>query len=230
MKIVYIYALIHPISKEIRYIGKTLNLKQRLMSHKSSFKKTTHVSNWISSLLKQNLSPEMIIIETCDESNWEKREKHWIAYYRERVKLCNITDGGEVGIGLILSEEEIANRKVQLREVSRLLKLGYTQTEAAKTVGVSSALITNARQNKLQYLKNSLNIPIPTNKDYINKLSGCQKGMISKNKNKGKGYYFNRGKWVVYSYNNGKRKSLGRYNTEQEAIIVRTDYINSIPD
>lgn len=90
----YIYALVHPESLEIKYIGKTTNLKQRLGFHVRDNSKT-HKANWIKSLRKLNLFPGLIVLEEV-ESNWQQREMYYIKYYRDLgVKLCNGTDGGD---------------------------------------------------------------------------------------------------------------------------------------
>lgn len=97
MKIVYIYCLKHPETNEIRYIGKTTNLKRRLYQHiYFSDKKysKTRSSKWINSLIKKDLKPIIEIIEICNENNWEEKEKYWIKYYSNIVDLCNILEGG----------------------------------------------------------------------------------------------------------------------------------------
>lgn len=90
--IIYIYALQNPETKQIRYVGKTGNIKNRFNSHLSSSQKLkTHLGSWIKSLINNNLIPEIIILEECDENNWEEREKYWISQYSN---LVNIQKGG----------------------------------------------------------------------------------------------------------------------------------------
>lgn len=122
MEKIYIYALSHPITNEIRYIGKTKSIKRRLQSHidyaRNSKRKRRYVSDWILKLLNQNLKPIIIIIEETDKNNWVKREMYWIKHFRDlRFNLCNLTDGGESNTGYIYSDE--------LREVRRKARLGY---------------------------------------------------------------------------------------------------------
>lgn len=93
---IFIYKLIDPISNEIRYIGKTGNLKNRFAHHISHSKKLkSHISNWITSLVKQNKLPIIEVIETCNEDNWEEREIYWISFYKSK-KLCNVHSGGKL--------------------------------------------------------------------------------------------------------------------------------------
>lgn len=90
-----IYALVHPETYELRYIGKTRDPEARLMSHCRT-KTRTHVSRWAQGLKRYGLTPKMVIIETgLSEEQWPEREQHWIAHYRGLgADLTNITDGG----------------------------------------------------------------------------------------------------------------------------------------
>lgn len=96
-KIVYIYALFDPRYKRVRYVGKTINLRNRLYQHIYELNGSNpRKDNWIKGILKCGLKPEMIVIETCNQSNWKEREIFWIAFYREVYSdLLNILDGGE---------------------------------------------------------------------------------------------------------------------------------------
>ena len=73
---VYIYGL-YEIGKEdeIRYVGKTLNIKDRLRSHiKNKTKSNLDKIKWINYLKDQNKKLGIIILEVCG-NNWSKREK-----------------------------------------------------------------------------------------------------------------------------------------------------------
>lgn len=62
----------------IRYVGKSVAPDRRFMSHR---RKYVWVEDWV-------------LIEWANEENWEDRERHWIAYYREVGNLENVLDGG----------------------------------------------------------------------------------------------------------------------------------------
>lgn len=71
----FIYVLIDPRTNEIRYVGKTVNPKNRFKAHKClKAAKGGHLSSWISHLRKLNLCPEMQIIEEVNAENWKERE------------------------------------------------------------------------------------------------------------------------------------------------------------
>lgn len=107
-----IYALKHPNTLEIRYIGKTnQSLSKRLTNHICNAKYTKHnkhLSNWILSILAINKIPIMEIIEECDCNIWQDREKYWISYY---PNLINSTIGGDGSLGFTHTPEIIEKLK-----------------------------------------------------------------------------------------------------------------------
>ena len=109
--ITYIYTLSHPITNEIKYVGKTVNLKQRLSAHISDAKinkKNNLVSNWIKSLLNQNLKPKMEIIDETSHDDWGELEQYWISQFKTwGFNIKNITLGGEGTYGRIWSKSSI---------------------------------------------------------------------------------------------------------------------------
>ena len=91
---VKIYALKHPVTQEIRYIGRTKNsLKVRLTGHLSKAKQNkfkTYKDNWILSL---QTKPIIELLETV--YGWEesyKREKEIIKDYLNKDYNCHVTD------------------------------------------------------------------------------------------------------------------------------------------
>lgn len=94
----YIYTLSDPISNEIRYVGKTKNLKDRLSRHMnpSNLKNLwTPKSKWLKYLKNNNLKPIMEILDIGDENNIDDLEIYWISQLNTwGLKLKNITKGG----------------------------------------------------------------------------------------------------------------------------------------
>ena len=103
---VEIYTLAHPITNEVRYVGKTVNgLKQRLIEH-IKHKPKTYLHNWIKNLKKQNLEPKIELLETTDSNNWEESERYWIAQFKAwGFRLVNNCLGGQGAAGRKNSEE-----------------------------------------------------------------------------------------------------------------------------
>lgn len=211
----FIYSLTDPISNQIRYVGKTINLEQRLynhINHAKSMKYKRHVYYWINSLLKQGKLPVMEVLEECD-TYWQEREQYWIEQYKEN--LCNHTLGGEgrVGSRLFDDEQEI----IQL--ITDKLSSGlYFQIEIEDELKVHRGYIANLASRK--------NIIFP--KSIKKKKSGIRKGVklniTKQRKNTGKGYSVVKGTkpYKVMHYVDDKLKLYGYFKTEQEAIEAVT--------
>lgn len=109
-KYVIIYSLIHPITKDVRYIGWSSNLERRYKDHirDAENNKKSHKCSWIRSLLKDGLMPEVFEIEKVTYEKRNEREIYWISYYG-RENLVNSTDGGEGSVGFKFSEESKNN-------------------------------------------------------------------------------------------------------------------------
>lgn len=134
-----IYALKHPDTQEIRYIGKTIQpLKYRLAGHISRSKRyrTAHISCWIYNLLQQGKKPIIELIEETD--NWEEREQYWINYY---PNLCNHQIGGGHGnLGTTLSEQHKLSISNSLKGKSRdeETKLKISESHKGKIISEST--------------------------------------------------------------------------------------------
>jgi hypothetical protein len=104
-----IYGLFDPNTKELRYIGKTNNIKNRLRQHYNpcNLKSNTHKNNWLKCLAEENKKADVEILEiysTYEELNLAEIEL--IEYYKYiGCNLVNGTLGGEGCIGHIVSEE-----------------------------------------------------------------------------------------------------------------------------
>ena len=120
MKQVYIYVL-KDTENNIRYVGKTINVKRRLHSHIAEAKlnkSKRYVLNWVRQLLSDNKKPVLEVIEICNESNWKEREIYWINYYKELIpNLCNLCDGGTGGLTKEnLTQEQLLKKKKVMSE------------------------------------------------------------------------------------------------------------------
>ena len=86
----YIYALVDPVEKRIRYIGKSDNPSGRLNAHVyEAMEIDSFIPNapiwprcvWIYRLIKNGLRPEIVILEKCKEDNWRETEDWWIGIF-----------------------------------------------------------------------------------------------------------------------------------------------------
>lgn len=105
---VYIYALIDPITLEVRYIGRTKDLKKRYWGHLTpSSQYKSHKCNWFKSLKKVNLKPIMQIIDIVSLEECLNKEIYYIMLFKE--KGCNLTNGNNGG-GTIENVESLKER------------------------------------------------------------------------------------------------------------------------
>lgn len=96
-----IYGLFDPINGKVRYIGKAVDTKNRLKSHRSigcRKRHNTHLNKWINSVVADGRIVEMKILQECLPGMMNACEREWIAKGKAKGwKLCNSTDGGEGG-------------------------------------------------------------------------------------------------------------------------------------
>lgn len=94
---IFIYSLSDPRTNQIRYIGKTNNLKQRYDNHISaSTRSRTYKDNWIKQLIALSLRPILQVVEEVHSSTWREREKYWIGTLRQQgARLTNQLSGGD---------------------------------------------------------------------------------------------------------------------------------------
>lgn len=92
----YIYTISDPETGDIRYVGKSNNIKDRFRKHleyRDNGERKTYLYSWMRSLDKD---PIIEIIEECDISEWEFYERYWISQCLAwGFKLTNLTDGGD---------------------------------------------------------------------------------------------------------------------------------------
>lgn len=92
-----IYALVHPITNEIRYIGYTSkSLKERLRYHYYDLSKkiTSHKVNWLQSLKNEGLFALIIILEQ-DIKDLKTVLEREVFHISQHNNLVNSTSGGE---------------------------------------------------------------------------------------------------------------------------------------
>lgn len=95
-----VYALCHPDTGEIRYVGKTTEIgRDRLLRHmRESVRSRLWVANWIRSL--GGREPEFRVLEVTTREGAGECEIRWIKRLRgEGCRLTNLTDGGDGHLG-----------------------------------------------------------------------------------------------------------------------------------
>jgi predicted GIY-YIG superfamily endonuclease len=218
MKKIYIYCLKD--GNDIRYVGKTTNLKRRLSAHISEAKRLKgrrYVLNWIFNLLLNDKKPTIHCIEECDENSWQEKERYWISFYRNLIpNLCNNCDGGLGGSGSKnYTEDELDKIRIRMRtlhskfseeeklSIWNLIKLGYD----LKTI-------------KLQYPKYTrhMDFGIRTGREW-NHITGLLK---TKGTPRRKGYTYNKGFYLIKDKN---KKIIHSSKNENDILkLLKIDY------
>lgn len=163
---IYIYLLLDPRDNSIRYVGATIHPEKRMWEHLHDLRLKCHRTDWIKFLLRNELEPQMWIIEVTDEKKWEKRERNWIKFYRKvGCDLTNATDGGE---GVREMSEEI-RRKIGVTRSARY------SGENHPLFGKKMSLATRARIS-------AAHLGLEQTEETINKIIGQ---LLEKEVNKG---------------------------------------------
>jgi hypothetical protein len=91
----YIYALVCPIENSVRYIGKSVDVKNRYRQHLYRLKagEGQYKVNWIKLLKEKNLKPELKIIGCFDLNEIDKKETFYIQFYTDSVSLQSSKKG-----------------------------------------------------------------------------------------------------------------------------------------
>lgn len=132
-KVVFVYGLIDPFDKTVRYIGQTDNLKVRYSSHISNGRTSTHVSNaaWIKSLLERDAKPGLFIFEETTQPMSVKCEQKWIDFFKNTQPLTNLNKQSVSGI----ARYETVKAKNSLTPISQVAKeYGYASWIVAEVL------------------------------------------------------------------------------------------------
>lgn len=137
---ILIYALLCPLTLDIKYVGKTTRGFERIRQHYYDYKnkegRTSYRKvRWVQSLREKGLIFKVCYLEYCrNEQELNIAEQKWIKLFRDLgEKLLNHTDGGEDCFRqvytdsqkkLISERTKMAMAKPEVRENLRLTHLG----------------------------------------------------------------------------------------------------------
>lgn len=94
---IQIYALLDPVTEEVRYVGQSKDAVERLRGHLGRARDgvNTHLYCWLRKIGKPGLR---ILEEVQTRPLADERERHWIAWFRAQgMNLTNIAPGGTGG-------------------------------------------------------------------------------------------------------------------------------------
>lgn len=162
----FIYELIDPETNEIRYIGKTKNLKKRYRSHLYTSKlKRTHKECWINKLLSKNKKPIMKVKIITVEKHINDSEQREIKNYKN---LTNLTGGGDGQSNISLNTiskiklTKNKNKKWKFKNKKEKPVVGYnlktgeiisfkSATEAERTMKFNQSHITSCCKKRKHF-------------------------------------------------------------------------------
>ena len=160
-KIIYIYSLKDPSTYQVKFIGKTIDVKRRLKEHTKPYNLKTNSlkNNWLKHIIGLGLYPIMEILDECDKSNWEERERYWINYYRELgFDLKNMTNDGEGTDGAIRSEHFKVNLSKKRKGINNPYYGKKHPKEIIKKIAEHSKDRNNPRATFVNVIDNNGNI------------------------------------------------------------------------
>lgn len=239
-----IYFLIDPRTNEIRYVGKTTkNLNKRLFNGHLKDKTKTHKTNWLNSLKKQGLIPEIKLVKICkNEELCNFSEKFYIKIFGRADKntgnLVNSTDGGEGTPGKILTQEtkdkigksntgKNLGRKAseQEKEIRRIAYKNIPEEikkQTGKKISEANFGRKHSNQAKLnmsaaQYERDA---PTQTTKDKISKTLLGFKNSNTSSKYIGVSFIISQKLWRATIRFNRKAIIIGHFKQELHAAIA----------
>jgi len=156
---IYIYTLSHPETGEVRYVGKTNNLKVRWNGHKSEslrYNRVNHKEYWIKKLLREGLTPKLEVVDEIDSDDWEWLEEYWITQCKAwGFRLTNMTDGGESPPSYKGKTHTIEYRKELSKRLTENNPYHKLTPEQHATRIEAAVLATKGKPNEVARVKNS---------------------------------------------------------------------------
>lgn len=91
----FIYVLIDPRTNQVRYVGKTDNIRKRY-NHHLIYNGKSHKTSWIKNLKTNGCKPIIEVIDEVPLIDWKFWEVYWISQFKTwGFDLTNNTNGGE---------------------------------------------------------------------------------------------------------------------------------------
>jgi len=104
-----VYAIVDPVSNQIRYIGQTVNFSKRKSGHcrtAITHRSKARVYIWLRSLYNKSIEPEFLILEECSVEMLDELEIFYMNYFKMLgCNLVNTTEGGKSRRGFTHSKE-----------------------------------------------------------------------------------------------------------------------------
>jgi group I intron endonuclease len=177
MKNVFIYTLSDPTTNEIRYVGKTNDIKTRIKDHiKRSKHKKTHKDKWVNGLINKDLKPVILILDEVEDCDWIFWEKFYINLFKVwGFNLVNHTDGGDGGS----FKQHSFETKQKMSEIGKGKKRPPFTEEHRRNLSESAKKKIMTKEHR-EKIKNSLKnrIIAPFTEEHKKNISKAKKGTL----------------------------------------------------
>ncbi len=109
-----IYALVDPDDGTIRYVGASVNPKQRLQNHRGLGVGSEEKHVWLSDLKARGKKPKIRILDTCPTENRKEVENQWILkMLADGHKLYNVIYPGYDRRAIMKKQKESVRQMIQ---------------------------------------------------------------------------------------------------------------------
>jgi len=241
----FIYALVDPRTDAIRYVGKTTNPSWRFRQHLRYDRTDSHKSRWLALLSKLGLTPKWVVLEEVKLSEWQEKERFWIANLKkDGCSLTNETPGGDgrqkgfkhkpASVRKIV--EALKRRSPEIRRQAALktslkLKGRPLLEDHRKKLSVSHIAFwqTLSDKQKRAYIKHLRRTW--TSEERI-KLSRTNTGRKNNQKStsnfSGVSWFKRDGCWRAWTRRDGKQWHLGYFRKEKDAALAYNRAVKKI--
>lgn len=160
-----IYSITNKVNNK-RYIGQSLNIKNRWRSHINELKKNSHINSHLQNAWNKYGEEkfDFEIIQICKQSDLDSNEQYWITYYDSLKNGYNLCSGGGGCSGYKHTAEELSKMRsvqnpepvLQMDENLQIIRQWESASQAAKTLGSYVLAIKNCCE-KTNHVKSAGN-------------------------------------------------------------------------
>ena len=163
-KLIGIYKITNNANGKV-YIGQSVNIKKRFIQHRYRSNDTSDPKTYslylYAAMRKHGLENfDFSIVELCDKSELNTKERYWISYYKSNQKEhgYNLNDGGNsIYVKHQTGKSNVTQRKQHIAEINRLLvETDLSIQEIAKRYHMTPESITNINRGHSWYNEDSV--------------------------------------------------------------------------
>jgi hypothetical protein len=150
-----VYTLSHPLTGEVRYVGKTeRTLGVRLIEHRyraTQKNQRSHLYTWLRKLARQGLTPIIRELQRTRSSYLYEAEEYWIEELKSRgLRLINTSSGGRGRPRGLKHTEESRARMSLAQRGSKKPQMSLTMRGNQRAKGRAQTLEERVRRSRSQ--------------------------------------------------------------------------------